>query len=162
MYSAYQLDKDTRQILLRSFPPKYNRVVADHVTVVFGDSVLPKPIHTAEIIGIADDNNGLEILIVKIDKELIRPDGGFYHLTWSLNPNKHTLPEIDDSPNQTYKPVHSNMLIKKVLDKSGHILQSAPENWTVRLFETPVVFHPYPIVRCSSAEIKKQKGKQGR
>ena len=116
MYSAYQLDSKQRESLLKQFPPRYPRVVADHITVLFGgaDVALPKPAQKAEVIGMADDGNGLQALIVRVNGNLVRQDGSIYHITWSLDPVGLVSAEMDDTPNQTYKPVHSNVLVKNL------------------------------------------------
>jgi len=39
----------------------------------------------AEIVGGVDDGQGLQALAVRIDGTTSRPDGGIYHITWSLD-----------------------------------------------------------------------------
>ena len=72
--------------LLERFPPKYENVVADHVTLDAGatrGTPLPrKP--DARIVGRADDGDSLECLVVEFDGTTDRPDGSTYHITWSL------------------------------------------------------------------------------
>lgn len=36
------------------------------------------------MVGRADDDAGVEALVVAIDGETMRPDGGRFHITWSL------------------------------------------------------------------------------
>lgn len=79
-----------RQRLLERFPPKYDRTVADHVTLQNGASKstpLPGQVE-ARIVGHADDGDGLECLVVAIDGTTDRPDGSTYHITWSLGPGR--------------------------------------------------------------------------
>lgn len=75
-----------REKLLRRFPPSYEKVVADHVTLTrtTPDTPLPKPPMSPTIIGHADDGRGVECLVVALDGSPDRPDGSFYHITWSL------------------------------------------------------------------------------
>jgi len=75
-----------RERLLERFPPKYDRAIADHVTLQSGaseDTPLPREVD-AEIVGYADDGDSLECLVVAVDRSTDRPDGSTYHITWSL------------------------------------------------------------------------------
>jgi len=86
-----------RDRLLERFPPKYDRVIADHVTLhagASGDTPLPRQV-TAEIIGRADDGDSLECLVVEIDGTSDRPDGSTYHITWSLGPGRRAKESND-------------------------------------------------------------------
>ena len=83
---GWKLDRDQRKELLQQFPPRFGNVVADHVTLAVkaaGDA--PLPLETdGEIIGRADDGSGVEAMVVAIGGTSDRPDGGTYHITWSL------------------------------------------------------------------------------
>ena len=86
--TGWKLPRDERDRLLERFPPKYENVVADHVTLnanANGDTPLPRDVN-AEIVGCADDGESLECLVVEIDGSTDRPDGSTYHITWSLGP----------------------------------------------------------------------------
>lgn len=100
-YKAYVPDALERNELLRKFKPKYPKVYAHHVTYSLKnkDKTNPPDISSAEIVGWADSGDGLEAAVVAIDGSIERPGGGFYHITWSLDPSK-------------YKPVDSNKLIQ--------------------------------------------------
>jgi hypothetical protein len=89
--TGWKLPEVERELLLRQFPPKYENVVADHVTLRVGagpDTPLPKKPNDARVIGRADDGRGLECLVVEIDGSTDRPDGSTYHITWSLGPGR--------------------------------------------------------------------------
>ena len=89
--TGWKLSQVERELLLRQFPPKYENVVADHVTLRVGatpDTPLPKKPESARVIGRADDGTGLECLVVDIDGTFDRPDGSTYHVTWSLGPGR--------------------------------------------------------------------------
>lgn len=108
-YKAYVPEPAERNELLRMFKPKYPKIYAHHVTYSMKnkDKSPPPDIHSAEIVGWADSGDGLEAAVVAIDGSTTRPDGGTYHITWSLDP-------------EIYKPVNSNKLIEqgwKKLDK---------------------------------------------
>jgi len=89
--TGWKLPRDgERERLLDRFPPKYERVVADHVTLqagASGDTPLPRETE-ARIVGYGDDGVSLECLVVEIDGTTDRPDGSTYHITWSLGPGR--------------------------------------------------------------------------
>lgn len=84
--TGWKLSRDDRDMLLERFPPRYENVVADHVTLRTGatpETPLPrKP--EARIVGRADDGRSLECMVVELDGTTDRPDGSTYHITWSL------------------------------------------------------------------------------
>jgi len=86
--TGWKLPYDEREQLLRRFPPKYEKVIADHVTLRTGatpQTPLPRR-PDARIVGRADDCKSLECLVVELDGTTDRPDGSTYHITWSLGP----------------------------------------------------------------------------
>jgi len=83
---GWRLDRDQRVELLQQFPPRFRNVVADHVTLqsqAAEDAPLPEETE-GEIVGRADDSRGVEAMVVAIGGTTDRPDGSFYHITWSL------------------------------------------------------------------------------
>lgn len=88
--TGWKLPADYRAMLLERFPPKYENVVADHVTLQIGaieQNLLPaKP--QAQVVGRADDGRSLECLVVQLDGTTDRPDHSTYHITWSLGPGR--------------------------------------------------------------------------
>jgi hypothetical protein len=84
-YTGWLLDPAEREALLARFPPRYPRVIAHHVTLKFGDGEAQPPGEAAGgIIGEADDGAGVQALVVAVDGSSSRPDGGVFHVTWSL------------------------------------------------------------------------------
>jgi hypothetical protein len=87
---GWKLPRGERDELLQRFPPKYENVVADHVTLKTGATpatpLPPRP--DARIVGRADDGRSLECLVVELDGTTDRPDGSTYHITWSLGPTR--------------------------------------------------------------------------
>lgn len=84
-YSGWLVDEDEREALLARFPPRYPRVVAHHVTLKFGDATAEPPGQVfAEIVGEADDGKGVQALVLAVNGSPARPDGGTFHITWSL------------------------------------------------------------------------------
>ena len=87
---GWKLDEEQRRELLQQFPPRFRRVVADHVTLqakANPRAPLPDAV-TGEIVGVAEDGRGVEALVVAIDGGTDRPGGGTYHITWSLEPGR--------------------------------------------------------------------------
>ena len=87
--TGWKLPEFERELLLREFPPKYPKVIADHVTLRVGASLqtpLPHRPASSKVVGRADDGESLECLVVEIDGTTERPDGSTYHITWSLGP----------------------------------------------------------------------------
>ena len=88
-YTGWLLDAADRAALLERFPPRYEETVAHHVTLKFGDREARPPHEVeAEIVGVADDGQGVQALVVRIDGTTDRPDGSTYHITWSLAPGR--------------------------------------------------------------------------
>ena len=86
---GWKLDRDQREELLRRFPPRYDDVIADHVTLrsnALGET-LPSAVE-AKIVGRADDHDSLECMVVAVDGTTDRPDGSTFHITWSLDKAK--------------------------------------------------------------------------
>ena len=87
--TGWKLPPEEREPLLQRFPPKYENVVADHVTLRTGatpDTPLPRQLE-ARVVGYASDES-LECLVVELDGTTDRPDGSTYHITWSLGPGR--------------------------------------------------------------------------
>ncbi|MDQ2649338.1 MAG: hypothetical protein M3Z03_07280 [Actinomycetota bacterium] len=83
---GWKLDRAQREELLERFPAVYGEVVADHVTLAARaahDAPLPEETE-GEIVGRADDGEGVEAMVVAISGTTDRPGGSTYHVTWSL------------------------------------------------------------------------------
>ena len=91
--TGWKLPKDDRELLLQRFPPKHDKVVADHVTLRVGGTQLP-PTPEARVVGRAEDES-LECLVVELDGTTDRPDGSTYHITWSLGPGREAVESND-------------------------------------------------------------------
>ena len=104
---GWKLRREERARLLARFPPRYENVIADHVTLRAGGSPstpLPgKP--EAQIIGYADDKTGLECLVVELEKTTVRPDGSTYHITWSLGRARKAVESNDVLRNLGWEPL---------------------------------------------------------
>jgi hypothetical protein len=106
--TGWKLPEDERELLLRRFPPKYENVVADHVTLRTGatpQTPLPRKPDDARVIGWADDGQGLECLVVELDGTFDRPDGSTYHITWSLGAGRRARESNDLLMNSGFHPL---------------------------------------------------------
>lgn len=106
--TGWKLPEDERELLLRRFPPKYDNVVADHVTLRTGatpQTPLPRKPDYARVIGWADDGQGLECLVVELDGTFDRPDGSTYHITWSLGAGRRARESNDLLMNSGFHPL---------------------------------------------------------
>ena len=92
--TGWKLPMDERSALLVRFPPKYENVIADHVTLEVGGKELP-PKPEARVVGRADDGHSLECLVAELDGTTDRPDGSTYHITWSLGPGRRAIESND-------------------------------------------------------------------
>ena len=85
VYTGWLVDPAARDELLKRFPPRFEQVVAHHVTLKVGDrTAQPRGEVSAEIVGEACDEAGVQAMVVRIDGAAARPDGGTFHITWSL------------------------------------------------------------------------------
>jgi len=100
MTVGWLLSEKDRKRLLDLIPPRYPDVVADHVTFDTGAAHPPQRPAESRIIGEADDGAGVQAVVVEIDGVRERPDGGAYHITWSLDRG------------QGREPVESNDVIR--------------------------------------------------
>lgn len=91
-YTAYVLTDSAREELKQRFTPKYSKFIGHHVTVEFGvDPSTPPPEDASvKVIGYVDSGDGLEVLVVMVNGKVGRNDGGKYHITWSLDPQKYS------------------------------------------------------------------------
>ena len=88
---GWLLPEAERGRLLGRFPPRYPAAVAHHVTFAPKDAPMPDA-RDAEIVGRADDGQGVEALVVRIGGTTNRPDGSTYHVTWSLDAARGRTP----------------------------------------------------------------------
>jgi hypothetical protein len=96
--TGWKLPQVERELLLRRFPPKYENVVANHVTLRVGatpETPLPAKPETSAVVGRADDGTSLECLVVELDDTTDRPDGSTYHITWSMGPDRRARESND-------------------------------------------------------------------
>jgi hypothetical protein len=109
--TGWKLPSEEREALLERFPPRYENVIADHVTLRVGaTSATPLPRKVdARIVGRADDGKSLECLVVELDGTTDRPDGSTYHITWSLGPGRKARESNDVLRDQGWEHVPAAM-----------------------------------------------------
>jgi hypothetical protein len=111
---GWALDRAERVELLLQFPPRYPEVVADHVTLaarVGREAPLPDPV-TGEIIGRADDSEGVEAMVVRLNGGTDRPDGSTWHITWSLAPGRRAKESNDVIAAHGWEPIDLPMPVQ--------------------------------------------------
>jgi hypothetical protein len=94
-YLGWALDPEDRERLLKDFPPAYDAVVADHVTLGLASEYELPDARTGEVVGWTDDGRGVQALVVRIEGQTRRPDGSTYHLTWSLGRGRRAVESND-------------------------------------------------------------------
>jgi hypothetical protein len=88
-FVGWELYRADRRALLARFPARYAAAVADHVTFKFGDRRAQLPTaRSGEIVGEADDGEGVQAMVLRIEGATDRPDGSTWHITWSLAPGR--------------------------------------------------------------------------
>lgn len=162
---CYEIDKDSKAMLMEKFPPKYPEAKYDHITICMGGlgAPLPEPAEKVEVVGIADDGNGLEALIVKVNDSATRKDGKVWHVTASYDPSKLAPAAFDvfakpgKEKEKPYKPATSNGFLAQVLDKDGQPKATGNPNWTVKMFDKPIQIQTHPKVQYDVMELSKMK-----
>jgi hypothetical protein len=111
MVIGWKLPQRDRERLLKLCPPKYDSVIADHVTLRVADEPLPpKPV--ARVVGRADDGESLECLVVQLDGTTDRPDGSTYHITWSLGAGRRAIESNDVLKEQGWEKISAPIPIE--------------------------------------------------
>jgi hypothetical protein len=106
--TGWKLPPEERDRLLAQFPPKYENIIADHVTLRVGatpETPLPRKPGESRIIGRADDGVSLECMVVEMDGTTDRPDGSTYHITWSIGRGRKARESNDVLHDQGWKPI---------------------------------------------------------
>lgn len=113
-YLAFVLDSQSRARLLNEVPARFSNVIAHHVTLLFPrkpgeDATMRRMMlqlvdqeHEVEVINRYDGEH-IHAVGVKFNGETKRSNGGFYHVTVSLEP-----PAKPKDSNSLTKPVSLN------------------------------------------------------
>lgn len=122
MYTGYLLTDKSRNMLLAKFPPKYEKVVAHHITEQFGvgpEVPAPEMPATVMVVGYIDSGDGVEGLLVAVNGSTHRKDGSKYHITWSLGPGR--------------KAVETNKYVNDAVDVEPISIHVEPKNFGAKL-----------------------------
>lgn len=106
---GWLLDPGVRQDLLQRIAPAYGEVVAHHVTLKSGAAPgeqAPEA-DAPQVVGLADDGEGVQALVVSIGGTPDRPGGGTYHITWSLGPGRRAVESNDVIAARGWSPLPS-------------------------------------------------------
>ncbi len=108
---GWKLDPEQRKELLMQFPPRYGQTVADHVTLAsrVAPGSQPPSETTGEIVGRADDGEGVEAMVVRIGDATDRPGGGTFHITWSLEGERRAKESNDVIERLGWEPLELPM-----------------------------------------------------
>jgi hypothetical protein len=112
--TGWKLPEQVRASLIERFPPRYENVIADHVTLRVGatpQTPLPREAE-ARIVGRADDGDSLECLVVELDGTSDRPDGSTYHITWSLGAGREARESNDVLRERGWQPIDAPIPIE--------------------------------------------------
>lgn len=104
---GWKIGSERRRALLERLGPRYENVVANHVTLaaeIAVETPLPGK-RRAEIVGHVDDGKGVEAMVVSIDGRTDRPGGGTYHITWSLRPGREAKESNDVLAERAWQPL---------------------------------------------------------
>lgn len=126
MYTGFLLTKESREKLLKLFPPLYKTVLGHHITHQFGvskDTNAPDMPKSVKVIGHISNDYSIQGLLVEIDGSVKRPDGKKYHITWSLDEHRgakpvHTNVWVDDAFILPKDKVIDIKVVPKLFDKS--------------------------------------------
>jgi len=112
---GWKLPPEERQRLLAQVPQRYANLVADHVTlrpqVAAAEGALPDET-AGVVVGVSDDGQGVQALVVRIAGTTRRPDGGTYHITWSLAPGRDAHESNDVIAERGWRPVPAPLPIR--------------------------------------------------
>jgi hypothetical protein len=115
VYTGWLVDAAARDGLLARLPPRYPRVVAHHVTLKFGDRAGAPPTDTlGEIVGEADDGCGVQAMVVRIAGSTDRPDGGTFHITWSLADGREARESNDVIAAHGWRPLDAAIAMRLI------------------------------------------------
>ena len=127
-YIAFVIDKQSRQMLLEIFPPRYPDVIAHHITHAYGVSdKAPLPPQPQKVLVRGyHDSGAIQVLVVEVDGRKTQPSTGkFYHITLSLDRA------------QGVSPRNSNDILQKIVaERSEYALRNLSQ--PIKISATPV------------------------
>ncbi len=91
MYTCWMVDQYSKTQILNIFGQKHPDLIGHHITYMFGKQAVLPNTAIINLIGHCITET-IECFIAEIDGSVVRPDGGIYHLTWSLDKAKGAKP----------------------------------------------------------------------
>ena len=168
-YLSYKLTPEAKQKVMEKFPAKYPCVKYDHITIQLCEKneKIPNSADSVKIFGMADDGQGLQVFLVKVNDSFIRPsDHLFWHMTASFDPKKLAPKEFDfKNPvhmrqTKPYQAVTSNGFLLQLFDEKGNLKPLKNPNWSVQIYDSPLEIQTQPTLQYSSEELKILKSKK--
>ena len=132
---AFRLDRESRDKLLKRFPPKHAEVNAFHITYEFGvpgDTPLPPQPRDIKVVGYHESAAG-QVLVAEVDGEKMQQPRGdgknrYYHLTLSLDRS------------QGVTPAHSDKIIRDIVESKGED--------ALRNLDQPISIKAKPVIKA--------------
>jgi len=119
--TGWELNRSEREALLKRFPPAWPDVIADHITLdaqAEAGASLPCT-RRADIVGEVNDGAGLQAMVVAIGGTTDRPDGGTYHITWSLDGGRNAVESNDVIARRGWRPLGEPVSIEVIPARFG-------------------------------------------
>ncbi len=121
-YAAYEIEGDSREMLLKAFPPRHGDVIAHHITHKYDATEADMPPMPAMVrVTGHHDNGAIQVLVVEVDGRRHQAARGdetprWYHITLSLDRA------------QGVEPKNSNDLLAAIAaEKGAGALDNLPE-----------------------------------
>lgn len=122
-YSCYALSEVSKTELASAIDTIFPIVKADHITFAYDTEMLPVDVKIAKALGVVIAAAQIQTLFVELNGNKYRPDGEFWHITWSVNP--------------PHKASLSKSVLKEAFEHGAH---------TVLYFDDPIAITLNPCV----------------
>ena len=155
-YAALKLDKEQRTALIEMLPALFPKIKCDYIALGLMDkssardqfATDPKSI---EVLGIADDGDGVQALVVRVDGKMrCDYDGKIFHITFSIDPTRNVSKsllgpmEVAHGDLPKYSSSTSHRLLGLIFDKNDRI-QCVDDSLTYLEFSEPIKIHAEPV-----------------
>jgi len=99
MFSGWEVELSERRKIYQVIRPIYNDIYWQYLVCQYGANAAPLAT-CGEVVGWYDNHEGQQLVLFSIDGSLHRPDGRYFHLSWSRD---HVL--MGRKPLQSYTPL---------------------------------------------------------
>ena len=91
--TGWELPSPERNALLSLYPPAYSTVLARKIlhTQDVSDESDPPEACVGVVVGLVDDQEGIQALVVSIAGETKRLDGKMFHIPWSIDRDRNCM-----------------------------------------------------------------------